>query len=80
MFSKYSNWYKSLHPLKQLTVFFTINWFYWLLAWVIAEKFFLNEQHSWVWHIFHAVWMAFFWTIIFNWKKSKSLFKRNHQS
>ena len=62
-------------PLKRLTVSFILNWLYWLIAWLIVERFLFDEKHSWKYHIFHATWMSFFMTIPFNWNELKDIFK-----
>jgi hypothetical protein len=78
MFKRYYKWYNNLTPLKQLTVSFSFNWFIWFIAWLLGDKIFFDEQHSWGYHIFHATWMAFFWTIFSNWTTIKALFKSNN--
>ena len=79
MFKKYINWYKSLSPLKKLIVSFILNWFYWLIGWLIAEQFIFDEKLSWTNHAFHATWMALFMTIPFNWKEIKQIFRSQKQ-
>lgn len=82
MIKKYKDWYSSLTPFKRLAVSFILNWFYWLIAWLIADQFFFEEKHSIRYHLFHATWMSFFMTMPFNWKVTKELFmyKRNSNS
>lgn len=75
MFKKYNQWVSGLTPLKKWTVSFILNWIYWLIAWLIAEQFFFDETHSWTYHVFHATWMSFFMTGLFNWKEFKQIFK-----
>ncbi len=75
LFKKYEKWFSNLTPLKKLTVSFILNWFYWLIAWLIAEQFIFDENRSWKYHFSHATWMAFFMTIPFNWKELKQIFK-----
>lgn len=75
MIKKYKDWYSSLTPFKRLAVSFILNWFYWLIAWLIADQFFFEEKHSIQYHLFHATWMSFIMTMPFNWKKIKELFK-----
>ena len=75
MVKKYNEWYNSKTPLKRLIISFILNWFYWLIAWLIAEQFVFDEKRSWKYHVFHATWMAFFMTIPFNWKELKQIFK-----
>jgi hypothetical protein len=75
MFKKYNNWYRSLTPLKQLIVSFTLNWFLWLIVFLIGEMILFDEQRSWGYRLFYATWMSFFMTIPSNWKKLKSIFK-----
>lgn len=79
MIKKYNEWYSNLTPLKKLTVSFTWNWFYWLLAWLIAEQFFFDEKRSWKYHVFHATWMSLLMTILFNWKEIKQIFKSQNK-
>lgn len=79
MIKKYKIWYSNLTALKKLTVSFILNWFYWLIAWLIAEQIFFDENRSWKYHVFHATWMAFFMTIPFNWKELKEIVKPQKQ-
>lgn len=74
MIEKYNNWYKRLTPLKRLIVSFILNWFYWLIAWLIVEQFLFDEKRSWKYLVFHATWMSFF-MIPFSWKELKQIFK-----
>jgi len=76
MLMRLHNWYKNLTPLQQLGILFIINWIIWFIGSLIEESVFYNEEHSWIYHIFNATWMAFFMTIPFNWKKVKFLFKK----
>ncbi|WP_207491886.1 hypothetical protein [Aridibaculum aurantiacum] len=76
-----SNWrdkYNSLSDRRKLLVNFLLQWLYWMLAWWL---------YKWVWPdkdepltlfnlLFYATWMAFWMTIVFNWKKVRQLFKK----
>lgn len=62
-------------PLQTLIFSFSLNWIFWLIAWLLAEQFIFEEKRSWNYHIFHATWMSFFMTIPFNWKELKQIFK-----
>jgi hypothetical protein len=64
-----------LTPLRKWTVSFTLNWFYWLIAGLIAEQFFFDENRSWKYHVSHATWMSLLMTGLFNWKELKQIFK-----
>lgn len=75
MIKSFTNWYRNLKPLKRLAVSFILNFLYWLTAWLIAEHFGFDEQRSWKYHVFHAIWNSFFMTILFNWKELKQIFK-----
>ena len=75
MIKKYIELYKGLTPLKKLVVSFILNWFYWLIVWLIAEHFVFGEQRSWKYHVFHATWLSFFMIIPFNWKELKQIFQ-----
>jgi predicted permease len=79
MIKKYDHWYKSLSPFKQIMVSFIINWLYWFIIWLLGEMLFFDEKRSWLYHIFHATWMATFMTNLFKWKQTKSLFKRKDE-
>ena len=68
-------WYRSLTPIKQLTILFLTNWIIWFMASLIGNRVFFDEKHPLIYHIFHAAWFAFIMTIAFDWKKIKSLFK-----
>lgn len=80
MIKKFSNWYQNLTPLKKLSVSFVLNWVYWLIAWMIADHFLFNENHPWKYHVFHATWMASFFTIFYNWKNLKQIIKGQAES
>jgi len=73
------NWYKRLTPPKHLLVSFGINWLFWFAALLIGDKFFIGKNYNLAYHLFHATWMAFFWTILFHWKKITAIFKNNRQ-
>jgi len=75
---KLNVWYKNLKPLKQLGISFLANWIIWFIASLTKDKMFFDEKHSLIYHIFDAIWMAFFMTILFNWKKAQLLFKSNN--
>ena len=79
MIKSYTNWYRNLTALKRLALSFILNWLYWLTAWLIAEQFVFDEQRSWKYHVFHATWMSFFMTLLFNWKELKQIFKRQNR-
>lgn len=80
MIKKYKDWHSSLTPFKRLLVSFMMYWFYWLIAWLIADQFFFEEKYSWWYHIFSATWMSFFMTVPFSWKVIKELFKLKRNS
>ena len=80
MIKKYKDWYYSLTPFKRLVVSFIVNWFYWLIVWLIADQFFFEEKHTLKNHLFHATWMSFFMTVPFSWKVIKELFKLKRNS
>jgi len=75
MFKKYSKWYNSMTPLKQLTVSYILNWIFWLITALIVERIYYDERQSWGFQIFEASCMAFFTTIFFSWNTIKALFK-----
>ena len=79
MIKKYNEWYSNLTPSKKLTVSFILNWFYWLIAWLVAEQLLFDEKRSWKYHVLHATWISFFMTILFNWKELKQFFKPQRQ-
>lgn len=80
MLKKYTDWHNSLTPFKRIGVSFILNWFFWLAAWLIAEKIFFEEKISWKDHFIHATWMSFFMTMPFSWKAIKELFKFKNNS
>lgn len=75
MIKKYNQWFDRLTSFQKLLVSFSLNWIFWLIAWLLAEQFIFEEYRSWNYHIFHATWMSFFMTIPLNWKELKQLFK-----
>lgn len=46
MFKRYEIWYQGLTPLQQFLAFGK-NWIYCFIAWLIGEKYYLDEQRSW---------------------------------
>lgn len=75
MIKKYNQWFDQLTSLQKLVVSYSLNWIFWLIAWLLAEQFIFDEKRSWSYHIFHATWMSFFMIIPFNWKELKQIFK-----
>ena len=67
-------WYKSLSPIRRLSLSFVLNWVYWLIAWKLAEQFIFEETRSWGYHLFHATWMSLFMTMLFKWKDLRQIF------
>jgi hypothetical protein len=81
MFKRAVTWYEYLLPSKKIGFLFLIYWIIWFLSsWLIKDKFFLNENHSLIYHIFDATWMSFSFIIIFHWKSIKLVFKNDKQS
>jgi uncharacterized membrane protein YkgB len=75
LIKKYSKWFSELSPLQKWVVSYMLNWFFWLFAWLIAEKFVFEETRSWKYLIFHATWMAFIFTFSLLWEVIKQFFK-----
>jgi hypothetical protein len=75
MLKKFNNWYNGLIAFKKWIVSLTFNYFFWLIAWLVADEFFFEEKHSLKYHLFHAAWMAFIMTIPLKWKEIKQIFK-----
>jgi len=75
LIKKYSKWFSELSPLQKWVVSYILNWFFWLFAWLIAEKFVFDETRSWKYPIFNATWMAFFFTFSLLWEEIKQIFK-----
>jgi hypothetical protein len=69
MFKKLINWYLRLSLPKQFALLFLINGMYWFFASQFIYKLLWNERHTLSYEISHAVWMAFFMTMFFRWKK-----------
>ena len=76
MLVRLKTWYKSLTPLKQLGIIFLASWVEWFIASLSKNIVFDDEKHTLTYHIFDAVWMALFQTILFNWDKVKAISKR----
>ncbi len=72
-------WLENLSPSKQLLFAFVFWWIIWLAASIMEEKLFSAEQRSVVGHIFYATFMSLFFTVFFNWKKLKILFKKSSE-
>ena len=75
MLKRYKEWFQTLTPKKQLTVYFIVGWCYCFVAWVFGERFLFNEERSWNYHILHATFMACFMTVAFKWAQLKAIMK-----
>jgi len=62
-------------PLKRLIASYILNWILWIIVGLIVERIYYNERQSWSHQILNALWLAFFTTILFNWKTINTLFK-----
>lgn len=59
-----------MQPLpKQLVVSFVLSWFYWIIIYYVMDLLFFHRHHSLRYQLANGVWMAFLWTLIFNWKR-----------
>jgi hypothetical protein len=81
MVISYNKWYKTLSPARQLIISFIVSWFYWLLVWLISQKFFYEQHQSWTYHLISATLMALFMTLLWKWKQISMFFNsRNKKS
>ncbi len=78
--TKIKNWYFSLSIKKRLLVHFIIQCLYWYFSMAIINHLIwpANEPKSIPEQIFHALWMATWMTIFFQWRTVKELFKRTN--
>lgn len=73
-------WFQNLPLSKQLLFFFVFWWFMWLGGSIMEEKLFSAEPRSAAGHIFFATCMSFFMSIVFNWPKVKSVFRKQRSA
>ena len=79
MFQRFKTWYNSLRTQHQLILSFGLNWVYWFVVGLVAERYLLDEQRPLRYHLFYATFMAFLMNIHFNWQKVKALFRKEPQ-
>ncbi|MDB5191200.1 MAG: hypothetical protein JWQ96_763 [Segetibacter sp.] len=73
----YSNWYKSLPGKKKVLVHFALQWMYWFIAWGAFKLLIPDETPiTFLKLAFFATWMAVCFTLIFQWKIIRAIFKR----
>lgn len=77
MTKTYKEWYQSLSLIKQLCISFALNIAFWFISSLIFDIFIWNQDRPIQHFAFRALFMAFFWTIIFNWSKIKEIFSRD---
>ena len=76
MFKRLKGWYLQLTVKKQLAFTLTILFVYWFLSWIFFEKVIWQGTRSWGFGIFTAICMSVGLTILFEWSKVKSIFKK----
>lgn len=70
-------WYSGLSIKKKLAVQFILQFVYWTIAWYIYNRIFPDETPLTLGElVLDGVWMATWMTVLTNWKKVRSLFKR----
>jgi hypothetical protein len=81
MLKKLATWYKNQQPLKQLGLMLLFNFLFWIVLSYIGDLVFPDIDNETVKHrVFHAIWMAFWWTVFFNWKLVKLFFFKKAKS
>ena len=73
----YKEWYQSLSILNQLFGSFVLNIAFWFFFSLLMDLLLWDRGKSIQYFAFSAVFMAVFWTIIFNWTKIKQMFSGN---
>lgn len=76
MFKQLHLRFKKISPLAKLSVLFSLNWLWWFLSSLIGDWIFYDKEHSIVYHLFDATFMAFFWTLLWNFTIIKLVLKK----
>lgn len=80
MFQRFKRWYYNLPVKKQLLFTFSMLFVYWFLAWLFFDRVIWKDFHS-LWRgVLYASSMSLGLTILFEWRKVKSLFKKEEDS
>jgi len=77
MTKNFKEWHRSLSMANQLYVSFVLNIAFWFIFSKLMDLVLWHQDRPIQYFAFRAVFMAFFWTIIFNWTKIKRLLQRN---
>lgn len=77
MIRNFKEWRESLSVTNQLFVSFILNIAYWLSVPFLANLLLWHRDRPIEYFAFGAVFMAFFWTVFFNWTKIKGLLSGN---
>lgn len=77
MFKRLKSWYLQLSVKKQLAFTFSVLFVYWFLSWLFFEKVIWQGNRSWLFGVFSAVCTSAGITMLFEWTKVKSLFKKD---
>ena len=80
MLQRIRNWYRAQNGKNKLLVAFLFNFCMWLFIQVTSDLLFPPEHpDSIAGHILKALFTAVFWTLIFDWKKVKEVFRKGSQ-
>ncbi len=80
MLKKINIWYQTQPPIKQFGLLFLCMGLLWFLLSYIGDYMTSDTQETMKHRIFHSLWMAFWWTVFFNWNLVKLLFAKKNKS
>lgn len=80
MFHRLLKSYQSLSPKMQLLLAFVVYFIFWIGVLIIRHYWFERASDSVLRLFSEAVFMAFFITLFFEWKKVKLVFKKKDKS
>ena len=81
MIQKFLKWYQSRTVIVQLLLAFSVYFIFWMGVSFIRQHWFERRTDSPLRFFLESVFMAFFITLFFEWRKVKVLFnKKNNQS
>jgi hypothetical protein len=77
MLSKIREWLNGPNAIKSLLVKFASYYLMWMLLTILFQKIIWDEPKPLTYFVIYPILQASTFTIIFNWKQFKSLFKKS---
>jgi hypothetical protein len=77
MFSKIREWHNGPSVIKSLLVKFASYYLMWLLLTLLFHKIISDGHKPLTYFVIYPIFQATTFTILFNWKQFKSLFKKS---